>query len=203
MTAIPSNVCQVRLSTEAPFISLTAKAAQFADLSAISVSIHRRVKPRLGLTRALPYIERMSLRILSFLALATLPFGASAQDISFKPIPAAEVVEADLLYLKRPLVVFADSPNNPDFLRQMELLAKDPAALEERDVIVITDTTPDPPSDLRKKLRPRGFSLVILDKDLQPEIRKPLPWDVREITRAIDKFPSRRIEVLERNPAGR
>ena len=44
---------------------------------------------------------------------------------------------------------------------------------------------------------------MILDKDLQPEIRKPLPWDVREITRAIDKFPSRRIEVLERNPAGR
>ncbi len=155
------------------------------------------------MTRALPYIERMSLRILSFLALATLPFGASAQDISFKPIPAAEVVEADLLYLKRPIVVFADSPNNPDFLRQMELLAKDPAALEDRDVVVIIDTTPNPPSDLRKKLRPRGFSLVILDKDLQPEIRKPLPWDVREITRAIDKFPSRRIEVLERNPAGR
>ena len=153
--------------------------------------------------RALPYIKGMILRILSLLALAALPLGVNAQDIEFKPIPAADVVEADLLYLKRPIVVFADSPNNPDFLRQMELLSKDPAALEERDVIVITDTIPNPPSDLRKKLRPRGFSLVILDKDLQPEIRKPLPWDVREITRAIDKFPSRLIEVLERNPAGR
>jgi hypothetical protein len=153
--------------------------------------------------RALPYIKGMILRILSLLALAALPLGVNAQDIVFKPIPAADVVEADLLYLKRPIVVFADSPNNPDFLRQMELLSKDPAALEERDVIVITDTIPNPPSDLRKKLRPRGFSLVILDKDLQPEIRKPLPWDVREITRAIDKFPSRLIEVLERNPAGR
>ena len=153
--------------------------------------------------RALPYIKGMILRILSLLALATLPLGVNAQDIVFKPIPAADVVEADLLYLKRPIVVFADSPNNPDCLRQMELLSKDPAAREERDVSALTATIPNPPSDLRKKLRPRGFSLVILDKDLQPEIRKPLPWDVREITRAIDKFPSRLIEVLERNPAGR
>ena len=34
-------------------------------------------------------------------------------------------------------------------------------------------------------------------------VRKPLPWDVREITAAIDKLPLRRQEVLERNPAGR
>jgi hypothetical protein len=34
-------------------------------------------------------------------------------------------------------------------------------------------------------------------------VRKPLPWDVREITAAIDKMPLRRTEILERNPAGR
>ncbi|HBU14399.1 MAG TPA: methylmalonyl-CoA epimerase, partial [Gemmobacter sp.] len=30
--------------------------------------------------------------------------------------------------------------------------------------------------------------------------RKPLPWDLREITRAIDKFPLRRQEMLDQHP---
>ena len=60
-----------------------------------------------------------------------------------------------------------------------------------------TDTDPDARTDVRKKLRPRGFSLVLLDKDLKPVIRKPLPWEVREITHAIDKFPLRRQEIQQ------
>jgi hypothetical protein len=126
-----------------------------------------------------------------------------AVEKPFGPVSAAEVVFADLLYVKRPIVVFADSPNDPNFVRQMELIGRNLSALEERDVIVLTDTDPAARSEVRLKLRPRGFSLVILDKDLNPVIRKPLPWDVREITAVIDKMPLRRQEVLERNPAGR
>jgi hypothetical protein len=118
-------------------------------------------------------------------------------------VSASEVVLEELLYFKRPVVVFADSPNDPDFIRQMELLARDPAALDARDVMVITDTDPAFPSAVRQKLRPRGFSLVIIDKDGKTSLRKPLPWDVREIGNAIDKFPTAMIEELERYPAGR
>ncbi len=121
----------------------------------------------------------------------------------FAPVPASEVVLADLLYLKRVVVVFADSPNDPAYLRQMELLTRNTSDLVDRDVILLTDTTPATPSEIREKLRPRGFSLVIMDKDGSIAIRKPLPWDTREISRSIDKFPSRLSEVLERNPAGR
>ena len=95
------------------------------------------------------------------------------------------------------VVVFADSPNDPNFIRQMELIQREPGDLAERDVIVITDTDPDAQTEVRKKLRPRGFSLVLLDKDLKPVIRKPLPWEVREITHAIDKFPLRRQEIQQ------
>ena len=109
----------------------------------------------------------------------------------------------DLLYIKRPVVVFADSPNDPNYVRQMELLLQDLPSLELRDVILIVDTDPAAKTEWRLKLRPRGFSLVLMDKDLAAVIRKPLPWEVREITRVIDKFPLRRQEVLERNPAGR
>ncbi len=141
---------------------------------------------------------------LSALALAALlPFGAAADEVaSFVPVPAAQVVVSDLMFLKRPVVVFADSPNDPNFQRQMELIARDPAPLAARDVVVVTDTDPAAKSELRQKLRPRGFGVVLMDKDWQPEIRKPLPWSVREITHAIDKFPLRRQEMNERPAAG-
>jgi hypothetical protein len=136
-----------------------------------------------------------------FVFTALLPSLTIAED--FAPQPAAGVVFADQLYVNRPIVVFADVPNDPNFLRQMELLAREYDELAERDVILITDTDPAAKTEWRQKLRPRGFSLVIMDKDLRPVVRKPLPWDVREITHAIDKMPLRRTEILERNPAGR
>ena len=156
---------------------------------------------------------------LHYLVLAALlPLAAAAQNTAeasqssddpaeavevFGPQAAANISLDAQLYLTRPIVVFADSPNDPNFLRQMELLALNYAALEDRDVVLVTDTDPAAKTEWRQKLRPRGFSLVLMDKDLKAVIRKPLPWEVREITRAIDKFPLRRQEVLERNPAGR
>jgi hypothetical protein len=142
------------------------------------------------------------------LALPALSLSARADEAPavvpvFAPVPASEVVEADLIYLRRPVVVFADRPNDPAFVRQMELLNRYYPQFETRDVILITDTDPANPSDLRKKLRPRGFSLVLMDKDWKPMIRKPLPWEGREIVNSIDKMPIARTEALERNPAGR
>ncbi len=135
---------------------------------------------------------------------AALAFPAKAQEApTFAPVPASEVVEADLIYLRRPVVIFADSPSDPAFLRQMELLTRYYDQLAARDVILITDTDPANISALRKKLRPRGFSLVLMDKDWKPSIRKPLPWEGREIVNSIDKMPIARTEALERNPAGR
>jgi hypothetical protein len=126
-----------------------------------------------------------------------LPAMAVAQE-GFAPVPADEVALADLQYLKRPVVVFADSPNDPAFIRQVDLLTRDAAQLAERDVIVVIDTDPKAGTDWRKLLRPRGFSLVLMDKDGKVIIRKPLPWEVREITHAIDKTPLRRQEMQER-----
>lgn len=142
---------------------------------------------------------------LQFLVLAVfLPFTAVAQEPAPLPvIDAGGVTMAEFLWIKRPIVVFANSPNDPAFITQLEYLAERPLSLAERDVVVIVDTDPAADSFFRQKLRPRGFSLVLMDKDGGVEIRKPRPWDVREITRAIDKFPLARQEQLERFPAGR
>jgi Domain of unknown function (DUF4174) len=134
---------------------------------------------------------------------ALAPLAAGAEEAPFAAVPAKDVIEADLLYLRRPVIIFADAANDPAFLRQMELLQRHYAELQARDVILITDTDPANPSPLRKKLRPRGFSLVLMDKDWKPSLRKPLPWEGREIVNTIDKMPIARSEALEKNPAGR
>ena len=121
---------------------------------------------------------------------------AQAQTPPLVPVAASEIVLADLLYQKRIVAIFADSPEDPVFLRQMALLTVNPGDLQDRDVIVVFDFNPAQPSELRKKLRPKGFSLVIMDKDGKIALRKPLPWDTREISRTIDTCPSRRDEVL-------
>ena len=79
----------------------------------------------------------------------------------------------------------------------MQLLRSRPEELAARDVVVITDTEPEPLSDLRRKLRPRSFMLVIINKEGTVNVRKPFPWDVREITRSIDKMPIRKREIRD------
>lgn len=98
---------------------------------------------------------------------------------------------------KRPVVVFADSDLDPAFVEQMALLQARTAELQARDVVIITDTEPDTLSDLRRKLRPRGFMLVLINKEGTVNVRKPFPWSVREITRSIDKMPIRQREIRE------
>lgn len=150
-----------------------------------------------------PFRPLHALVFAALLPFAALAEGAPADPPVFGPTSAADAVFADQMFVKRPVVVFADSPNDPNFIRQMDLLSRAYPDLEERDVILVTDTDPAANSEWRHKLRPRGFSLVIMDKDLRPVIRKPNPWTVREITAAIDKLPLRRQEMLERSPAGR
>lgn len=123
------------------------------------------------------------------------PDGEVAAPVVLPQYDADEIAPDDLLWRARPVVVFADTPADPAFGEQMQALAARPDALVARDVVIITDTDPGADSAWRTRLRPSGFSLVIMDTDGQVKQRKPQPWDVREITRAIDKFPQRRQEI--------
>ena len=140
--------------------------------------------------------------VLSLVFAAVLAAPLSAEDIG----PGAEdrlffsMDEVDLKQFKwkiRPVVVFAESELDPAFIDQMRLLEARPEELAARDVVVITDTKPEPISDLRRRLRPRSFMLVLMSKDGTVNVRKPFPGDVREITRSIDKMPIRKREIRE------
>lgn len=141
----------------------------------------------------------------SLLAGAVLLTAPALTAQTLDPGPdAALVIEAgdntldQWLWDKRPLVVFADSPNDPRFAEQMALIGARLDALAERDVVVITDTDPKARGEIRRTLRPRGFMLAIIAKDGTIVARKPAPWDVREISRSIDKLPLRQQEVRDR-----
>lgn len=95
----------------------------------------------------------------------------------------------------RPLVVFANSPEDVNYTRQIKMLESGLNQLLVRDVVVLTDTNPSEVSPLRELLRPRGFALLLIGKDGQVKLRKPFPWSVRELSRAIDKMPMRRQEL--------
>ena len=122
----------------------------------------------------------------------------AAEPLPYAPVDAADVTLDQFLWVARPVVVFADTPADANFVRQVELLMERTDVLEIRDVVVIIDTDPANPSEIRKALRPRGFSLVVLGKDGRVIQRKPAPWDVREITRAIDRTPQGQQEIQDR-----
>ncbi|WP_425073090.1 DUF4174 domain-containing protein [Sagittula sp. S175] len=134
------------------------------------------------------------------MALAVDPLPVLAADVEAGEevsvvIDAAETSLEDWLWIKRPVVVFADNPADPRFQEQIALLTERYAALDERDVVIIADSDPAAQTSVRKALRPRGFALVIMAKDGTIVTRKPRPWSVREISRSIDKLPLRQDEL--------
>ena len=77
------------------------------------------------------------------------------------------------------------------------MLDSDPDALTERQIVLLVDTDPAANGPLRQKMHPHGFMLVVIDKDGSILFRKPTPWSVRELSRAIDKTPFRMDEIDE------
>ncbi len=123
-----------------------------------------------------------------------------AEDAFVRPVGESDLSE--FLWTHRPIVVFADTPADPRFRQQIDMLLEGEEAMRDRDVIVLTDTDPGARSAIRSQLRPRGFQMVFIDKDGVVKLRKPSPWSVREIGRSIDKTPLREREIRERREGG-
>ncbi len=142
-------------------------------------------------------------------ALAALPAAAQEktvierwQEDRTQVFDGAEITLDDLNWVARPLVIFADTPNDPRFQQQMDLLLAEIDLLAERDVILITDTDRSAMTELRTELRPRGYMMTLIGKDGRVALRKPAPWSVRELSRSIDKMPLRQQEISDRRLVG-
>lgn len=144
-------------------------------------------------------------------AAAFLPGPLAAQQgsqsvIGGKAMPAVVATPEEqpsldeLLWQARPLVVFADSANDPRFRQQIAELEEGAAGLEDRRVVILTDTDPAARGPLRQKLRPRDFGIVLIDTDGTVVQRRPSVTTAREIMNLIDRLPSRRQETGSRRP---
>jgi len=131
------------------------------------------------------------------LALAQESVGAVAATAAPAEAEAAPTLD-DLLWIARPVVVFADTPNDPRFAQQLRMFEERADEMAERGVVVLTDTDPAAQGPLRKALRPRGFGLVLIDTDGTVVQRKPAPVTSRELINTIDRLPSRRQETGSR-----
>lgn len=137
---------------------------------------------------------------LVFAGLLAFPTGAAETAEGPPELTVLEAEQADLnefLWIKRVVVVFADTPNDPRYVEQLALIANDPQSLIIRDFVVVTDTDASDMSDIRRKLRPRDFSLVLIDKDGGVKLRRPDATDMREIRRSVDKWPTRQQEIRD------
>ncbi|MGI3183454.1 DUF4174 domain-containing protein [Nioella aestuarii] len=142
--------------------------------------------------------------VLSILLALTLALPGAAQEADTPAEaedapPVLQIIDAvesgitleELTWVSRPIVIFAETDRDPRFQDQIDLLLERPGPLLERDVVIVIDSDPAAESPIRQALRPRGFSLVIIQRDGRVALRKPNPWDVREIMRAIDNLPMR------------
>lgn len=118
-------------------------------------------------------------------------------------LDARDIDVREYIWNSRILVVMADTPDDPMFARQLAALREREAEFMLRDVVVVFDAHPNDLSPLREVLRPNGFMTAIIDKDGEVKARRPSYRSGREWMAIIDRFPTRRQELLEQLPAGR
>ncbi len=105
----------------------------------------------------------------------------------------------EFLWQKRLFIIFSDSPFDPNYIEQLGFLEDGVENLDEREVVVMLDYSPDAESAIRTEFRPRGFAILLIGKDGTVYLRKPTTWNVREISHTIDKFPIRQQELRAKN----
>jgi len=123
------------------------------------------------------------------------PASAANSEQSAPILDAFDINLGDFLWLSRVLVVFTDTPNDPRLAEQIAYFNDGLAGALERDLVLVVDSDPAAKSPLRERLRPRGFSLVLIDKDGTKILRKASPWHLRELGRVIDKTTIRQQEL--------
>lgn len=135
-------------------------------------------------------------RSIFFVVLGTTSaFASDATDIFVDVTPTTEIGAYE--WKSRVLIVFANSDRDPRFQDQLAMINEQIDALRERDVVVAIDTDPTMKSKLRTTFRPHGFMILLIGKDGHKALRKPFPWDIREISRSIDKMPMRQQEMRQ------
>ncbi|WP_343553923.1 DUF4174 domain-containing protein [Pantoea sp.] len=92
----------------------------------------------------------------------------------------------------RPLVIFAPSKTDANYISQMAMLRNNADQLADRDIVVLSDTTPAENGVLRSQLKPEGFAVVLVGKDGGIKLRETTPLSSEVLLSTIDQMPMRK-----------
>lgn len=95
----------------------------------------------------------------------------------------------------RPLVIFAPSEKDVNYVQQMKILEDAKAELVDRDIIVFSDTSPASKGQLRSQLEPKGFEVVLVGKDGGMKLREQQPISSEALLSTIDSMPMRKAHL--------
>jgi hypothetical protein len=131
-----------------------------------------------------------------------------ALALTMTPQTTGPVTLANLRNTTRPLLIFAPTPNDPQLEIQLRRLNQDPAALAERDVILIAIPwdAPSPTAaqlsdgdalTARRRLHiaPTDFTVILLGKDGGEKLRSSKPITLNQLRDTIDAMPMRQDEM--------
>ena len=75
------------------------------------------------------------------------------------------------------------------------MLEKHKSELTEREIIVLSDTSPNENGTLRKQLNPKGFEVVLVGKDGGMKLRETTPLSTEVLLSTIDRMPMRQARL--------
>ncbi len=122
---------------------------------------------------------------------------AGAAPDLFRTLPQEARDLSQLKWEKRPVLLFAPTPQDPAYNRQIDLFAAAEDALAERDIVVLSDTDAKAPSHLRQGFQPGGFKLVLVGKDGGVKLERDGVVTPDELFAIIDRMPMRRREMAD------
>ena len=101
--------------------------------------------------------------LIAAICVAALPNLGGAESLETIFVDVTEETTIDgYLWVKRPVIVFANTDLDVNFQTQMKSLRQGAEELAARDVVVLVDANPADKTALRKKFRPRGFAVGIM-----------------------------------------
>ncbi|MBM0748455.1 DUF4174 domain-containing protein [Pantoea eucrina] len=109
----------------------------------------------------------------------------------FRTLSPASTSLDSYRWKQRPVVIFAPSAQDADYVRQLTLLQQHQQALRERDMVVLSDIRPADNGVLRKALNPAGFEIVLVGKDGGMKLRQTTPVSADALLSLVDSMPMR------------
>lgn len=147
-------------------------------------------------------LKQLSLSRHSFMASGMLTLSLflyssalTAGTMMFYSLPPETASLEQYQWRSRPVVIFAPSEKDADYVRQIAMLEKSKADLADRDIIVLSDTSPAASGQLRTQFKPEGFEVILVGKDGGVKMRQKTPVTSEDLLSTIDRMPMRKANL--------